>query len=47
MDRTYLDLELGVDLASQAGATLRATGFSQLGDDTEHYGASLALAVAF
>jgi hypothetical protein len=46
MDRTYLGLELGLDLASRAGATLRATGFSQLGDDTEHYGASLALSLA-
>jgi uncharacterized protein with beta-barrel porin domain len=45
LDRTYLDLELGVDLASAGGVGLRATG--QLGQDTERYGGALKLTMAF
>ena len=46
MDQTYLDLAVGVEVASR-GVAVRATGFGQLGENTEGYGGSLGLALSF
>lgn len=47
LDRTYVDLGLGFDVAGDSGVELRANGFSQIGTDTVGYGGALNLVVHF
>lgn len=47
LDRTTLDLELGVDILSARGINLGLNGFTQIGQDNMQYGGGLRLSLAF
>ncbi|MGD9509285.1 MAG: autotransporter domain-containing protein, partial [Geminicoccaceae bacterium] len=47
VDRTTLDLELGVDVISAGGVVLGLGGFAQRGSDTTNLGGGLRLSMAF
>jgi uncharacterized protein with beta-barrel porin domain len=47
VDRTTLDLELGVDVISSGGLVLGLGGFAQRGSDTTNLGGGLRLSMAF
>jgi hypothetical protein len=47
VERTSLDLELGLDVLSAGGVDLGLSGFSQFADEQTHLGGSIRLTVAF
>lgn len=47
MDRTFLDIELGVDVFSKQNMTFSVNGFAQFSENSESYGGALRLAWLF
>jgi uncharacterized protein with beta-barrel porin domain len=47
VERTWLDLEVGVDVLSTRGINVGLSGFSQLADNAYHVGGALRLTIPF
>lgn len=46
-DRTYVDLEAGIDIFTGTATTVRAGAFASFSENSESYGGSLRIEIAF